>query len=173
MQDGRDARLFPGVTLELFTDGALLVPVQRGSMIRETQTVTTPSFWSVIPQFGRIWRERGDGDWSRSVVPLNLVNDTDNHAHQGVVTFLCSDGAISNLRMQFVQQTAPYLLKQHFVLWGSARATLAPGDSAAIDARRAASRKELASRLPAKPWAELVKQFPPGTLDGYGGPLYP
>jgi CubicO group peptidase (beta-lactamase class C family) len=72
-----------------------------------------------------------------------------------------------------VQQTAPYLLKQHFVMWGSANAALAPGNIVQLDARRAAARQELADRLPAKRWGELIKQFPPGTLDGYGGPLYP
>jgi CubicO group peptidase (beta-lactamase class C family) len=173
VQQGRDARLFPGVTLELFTDGDVLVPVQRGTMVRESQTVSTPSYWRVIPQFGRVWREPGDGNWSRAALPLNLVNDTENHAHQGVATFLYRDGEISALRMQFVQQTAPYLLKQHFVMWGPAIAKLAPGDAAELGARRAAARLELSSRLPAKPWSELVKQFPPGTLDGYGGPLYP
>ena len=63
--DGRDARLFPGVTLEFFTDGDLLIPVERGEMVRETATVTTPSYWRVIPQVGRVWRESGDRGWSR------------------------------------------------------------------------------------------------------------
>ncbi len=173
LQDGRDARLFPGVSLEFFTDGDLLVPVQRGTMVRETQSMATPSYWRVIPQFGRVWREPGDGNWSRAAVPLNLVNDTENHAHQGVATFLYRDGEISGLRMQFVQQTGPYLLNQHFVMWGTARATLAAGNIGALDTRRDAAREELRSRLPSKPWSELVKQFPPGTLDGFGGPLLP
>lgn len=173
LQDGRDARLFPGVTLEYFSDGGILVPVQRGTMVRETAAVTTPSYWRVIPQIGRVWREPGDGNWSRAAVPLILVNDTENHAHQGVATFLYRDGEISALRLQFVQQTAPYLLKQHFVLWGSAAAKLSPGNATELDARRAAARAELASRLPTRPWSDLVRQFPPRTLGGYGGPLYP
>ena len=173
LQDGRDAHLFPGVTLEFFTDGNVLIPVQRGAMVRETQLVTAPSYWRVIPQFGRVWREPGDGAWSRAAIPLNLVNDTENHAHQGVATFLYRDGEVSGLRLQFVQQTGPYLLKQHFVLWGSTTATVARGNDAQLDARRNAARSELKDRLPAKPWRDLVKQFPPGTLDGYGGPLYP
>lgn len=173
LQDGRDARLFPAISLEFFTDGDRLVPVQRGTMVRESRPVATPSYWRVIPQIGRVWREPGDGRWSRAAVPLNLVNDTENHAHQGVATFLYRDGEVSDLRLQFVQQTAPYLLRQHFVMWGAAKARVAPGDAARLEARRAAARAEMDARLPAKPWRELLEQWPPGTLDGFGGPLYP
>ena len=61
MQDGRDARLFPAVTLEFFTMDGLLVPVQRGEMVRESASVKVPSFWQVIPQVGRVWKEVSDG----------------------------------------------------------------------------------------------------------------
>jgi hypothetical protein len=57
MQDGRDARLFPGVTLEFFTMDGMLVPVQRGEMVRETAPGKVASYWRVIPQFGRVWKE--------------------------------------------------------------------------------------------------------------------
>lgn len=173
MQDGRDARLFPGVTLEFFTLGDILVPVQRGSMVRETAPGATPSYWRVIPQFGRIWRERSDGRWSRAAFAIMLVNDTENHAHQGLATFLYHDGQVSELKFQFIQQTAPYLLDQHFVAWGSAPMKLATADAAVLTARRAEAQQELAARLPARPWAELVRLVPPGTLDGFGGPVYP
>lgn len=173
MQAGRDAHLFPGVTLEFFSDGEVLVPVQRGVMVPETATVSTASYWRVIPQFGKVWREPKDGDWSRAAVPMTVVNDTENHAHQGVATFVYRGKEISSIRFQFVQQTAPYLLKQHFVLWGGATAKLTAADERQLEARRAAARKELAGRLPARPWSDLAKQFPPGTLDGFGGPLYP
>ncbi len=173
MQDGRDARLFPGVTLEFFTLGDILVPVQRGEMVRETAPGKVQSYWRVIPQLGRIWHEKADGRWSRAAFALMLVNDTENHAHQGLATFLYREGEISQLKFQFIQQTAPYLLDQHFVAWGSAPMTLAAGDAGALTARRAAAQQELAARLPAKPWAELVKSLPAGTLDGFGGPVYP
>ena len=90
-----------------------------------------------------------------------------------MATFLYRDGAISQLRFQFVQQTAPYLLRQHFVLWGVAAATLIPTDAGRLTAYRAEAQAELGERLPARPWNELVRQLPPGTLDGFGGPLKP
>jgi hypothetical protein len=55
IQAGRDARLFPAVTLEFFTMDGLLVPVQLGEMVRESASAAVPSFWQVIPQIGRVW----------------------------------------------------------------------------------------------------------------------
>jgi CubicO group peptidase (beta-lactamase class C family) len=171
--DGRDARLFPALRLEVFTLGDLLVPVERGEMLHEQGAPATLSYWRVIPQFGRVWHEAADGEWSRAALPLMLVNDTENHAHQGLATFLYRNGAVSGLRFQFVQQSAPYLLKQQFVMWGSSAMQAAPGDATQLEARRATARTELADRLPARTWEELAKQASPGTLSGFGGPLKP
>jgi CubicO group peptidase (beta-lactamase class C family) len=170
---GRDARIFPGVRLEFFTLGDVLVPVERGEMVAETHAGPTPSYWRVIPQYGRVWREKADGDWSRAAFPIMLVNDTENHAHQGLATFLYRPGQVTGLVIQFVQQTGPYLIKQYFVAWGFAPADLTPGDAPKLETRAAQARAELADRLPARPWSELVKSVPPGTLEGFGGPLYP
>jgi len=170
---GRDVRIFPGVELEFFTLGDVLVPVQRGEMVRETGAGATQSYWRIIPQLGKVWREPGDGDWSRAAFPVMLVNDTENHAHQGLASFLYRPGQVSGVMLQFVQQTGPYLIKQYFVAWGFAPAEYAQGDTAKLATRRAQAESELADRLPAKPWSELVKIVPGGTLDDFGGPLYP
>jgi hypothetical protein len=169
---GRDARLFPQVRLGFFSLGGILVPIQRGDMVKESQGPKAASYWRVIPQFGRTWKEPGDGDWSRAAFPLMLVNDTENHAHQGLATFLYRGREVSGLRFQFVQQTTPYLIPQHFVAWGRAAAIFepAPGGNKALhdDAAR-----ELADRMPARPWSDLVMAAPPGVLDGFGAPLAP
>lgn len=170
---GRDARVFPGVSLSFVAHGGALVPVERGTMVRETGAGPVPSYWRVIPQFGRTWRERADGGWSRAAFPLMLVNDTENHAHQGLATFLYRGGQVSALRVQFVQQTAPYLLAPHCVLWGRLPATASALDPSLADATRQAAGVELAARLPARPLAELEARLPPGTLTGFGGPVLP
>ncbi len=171
--DGRDARLFPAISLQLFTSGDLLVPVARGEMLAESVAASVPSYWRVIAQIGRVWHEAADGDWQRAALPLMLVNDTENHAHQGLATFLYKDGAVSNLRLQFVQQTGPYLVKPHFVAWGVAATEWAAGGMDDLSAQRASVERELAARLPARPWQDLVEELPAGTLDGFGGPLLP
>ena len=171
--EGRDVRVFPGVQMEFFTVGDVLVPVQRGEMVRETGAGRARSYWRVIPQFGKVWREKGDGEWSRAAFPIMLVNDTENHAHQGLATFLYRSGHASALKFQFVQQTGPYLIKQYFVGWGNAPTELVAGNSQKLEARRVGAQAELAGRLPAKPWSDLIKTVPPATLDGFGGPIYP
>jgi hypothetical protein len=170
---GRDARLFPGISLQLFTSGDLLVPVARGEMVVESAPSNATSYWRVIPQIGRVWHEAADGDWQRAALPLMLVNDTENHAHQGLATFLYKDGVVSDLRLQFVQQTGPYLVKPHFVAWGIAAIEWTAGGIDDVSAQRAAVERELAMRLPARPWQDLVEELPAGTLDGFGGPLLP
>jgi len=171
--DGRDALLFPSISLGFVTAGDVLVPVERGEMVRESAPGKVASYWRVIAQFGRVWREPGDDGWSRAALPLMLVNDTENHAHQGLATFLYKDGKVSALRMQFVQQTAPYLLSPHCVLWGAAAAGVAPLSKSEVQAQRTAAQAELAARLPARPLSELRMQLPRGTLDGFGGPVLP
>jgi hypothetical protein len=171
--EGRDARVFPGITLSFVTNGETLIPVERGEMVRETAPGAVASYWRVIPQFGRVWHEAADGGWSRAAFPLMLVNDTENHAHQGLATFIYKDGQVSRLRMQFVQQTAPYLQSPHCVLWGSAPTSVAKLDAMRATKALAASMAELGARLPSRPLAELRQRLPPGTLDGFGGPVLP
>ena len=183
---GRDARLFPGISLSFFTVGDILVPTRRGEMVAESASGPAPSYWDVIPQFGRVWREEGADGWSRAAFPLMLVNDTENHAHQGLATFLYRDGgAVRDFSFQFVEQTAPYLLRQHFVAWGRAEVErvglggvgLAVADAglagADLESLRARARVELGARLPSRPWGDLVRMAPPGALDGFGGPVKP
>ncbi|HEY6517050.1 MAG TPA: hypothetical protein VIY50_12980 [Steroidobacteraceae bacterium] len=169
---GRDARLLPGISLGFVSSGDILVPVQRGRIVAENRSRRTPSYWSVIPQFGRIWRDPlEDGSWSRAAFPLMLVSDTENHAHQGVATFRYRQGEVSGLEFQFVQQTAPYLLHQHFIGWGRARMRFAPLAAREAARQRASARAELARRLPHRPWADLLREAPPNSLDGFGGPV--
>ena len=171
--DGRDARVFPGLALRFVTLGRVLVPLERGEMTRETSAGAVPSYWRVIPQFGRVWREPGDGEWSRAAFPVTLVNDTENHAHQGLATFLYKGHEVTAVRVQFVQQTAPYLLSPHCVLWGTVGAAYAPLEPSLVESSLAAARLELEQRLPAKPLSELRARVPKGTLDGFGGPVLP
>lgn len=170
--DGRDARLFPRVTLGFVSSGDVLVALQRGQIVGELRPGEAPSYWSVIPQVGRIWRDPGeDGPWSRAAFPLMLVSDTENHAHQGLATFRYRGREVSDLEFQFVQQTAPYLLHQHFIGWGRARMKFAPLAGREAARHRASAQAELARRLPQRPWADLVREAPAHALAGFGGPV--
>ena len=102
-----------------------------------------------------------------------LVNDTENHAHQGLATFLYRGAEVSAVQLQFVQQNAPYLLSPYCQFWGATRAALTNTGVQNSAAQREAAKKELAARLPAQPLAALRKTLPAGTLDGLGGPVLP
>ena len=169
---GRDAGLLPRITLGFVTAGDVLVPLQRGQIVSEHRPGETASYWSVIPQFGRVWRDADEeGSWSRAAFPLMLVGDTENHSHQGLATFRYKGREVSELEFQFVQQTAPYLLRQHFIGWGRARMKLAPLAAREAELQRASARAELARRLPHRPWADLVDRTASKSLKGFGGPV--
>jgi hypothetical protein len=166
---GRDARLFPATRLTLQTINGRLVPRERGAFVSERGSHKTPSYWSVIAETGRVWRETADGEWSRAALPINLVNDTENAASQGLLTFLYRGTEVSSVRIQLVQQTAPYLVKPHFTA-----AALAPAHATAVAASPDDERQatlEWSKRLPVQPLSALAAQVPAGTLDGLGGPL--
>lgn len=170
--EGRDARLFPRITLGFVTIEGVLVPLQRGQIVPERRSGETRSYWSVIPQFGRVWRDpREEGEWSRAAFALMLVGDTENHSHQGVATFRYKGREVSELEFQFVQQTAPYLLRQHFIGWGRARMKVAALAAREAAVQREAARAELARRLPHRPWSDLNREAPADALQGFGGPV--
>ena len=169
---GRDALLFPRITLGFVSSGDVLIPLQRGQIVYEQRSREPRSYWSIIPQFGRIWRDPDEeGPWSRAAFPLMLVSDTENHAHQGVATFEYRGREVGELEFQFVQQTAPYLLHQHFIGWGRARMKSAPLAAREAARHRASAQAELARRLPHRPWVDLLRDAPAHSLDGFGGPV--
>lgn len=168
---GRDVRRFPAVRLTVYTLGDRLVPVERGTLVAETEAVGRSSYWSVIAESGRVWTEPDDGGWHRAALPVTLVNDTENAAHQGLLTFLYRDGTVSAARLQFVQQTGPYLVRPHFTAAAMAPTRFVPSAVPAQDAHDATL--EWAARVPVRPLEELAVGLPAGTLDGLGAPLLP
>jgi hypothetical protein len=55
---GRDARIFPAVQLEFFTVGDLLVPVQRGEMVRESGAGSSPAIGASSPSSAKFGAKR-------------------------------------------------------------------------------------------------------------------
>lgn len=169
----RDPTIFPGFQLHLFSNKGQLVPVERGTILRELKPAARASYWQIIPETGRVWQEACDGGWVRAALPITLVNDIENAAHQGLATFLYKDGQASHLRFQFVQETAPYLIPTYFVSWGAANAKAEPLGLTDLEQLRAAHVAEQADNLPSKRWSELAPLTELKRLDGFGGPLDP
>lgn len=172
---GADKRVFPAISLEIFSfdEDTMLGSVEVGTMVAgDAAESDTKSYWHIIPQYGRVWREPGDEDWSRAAFSIMLVHDFENVAHQGLATFLYKGSDVSNLRLQFVQQTTPWNTPEHFVAWGIAGTALRPIDEPTRLAElQAAATLEISRRTEARRWSELERQYPQGALDGFGGPL--
>ena len=171
---GADKRVFPAISLEVFSfdDNTMLGSTQVGTIIGEDDSASDKtSYWHVIPQYGRVWKEPGDDDWSRAAFPIMLVHDFENVAHQGLATFLYNGNDISDLRIQFVQQSTPWNTPEHFTAWGVAEAQMLVTDTTGLAEKQDAAAREISQRVEARPWSKLEEQYPAGVLDGFGGPL--
>ncbi|MEY3309517.1 MAG: hypothetical protein RLZZ413_3555, partial [Pseudomonadota bacterium] len=151
---GKNPRVFPALTLAFYTKNGDLVPVRR-DVIRAGSTPQGTSYWDVIVQPGRVWSQPEDGEWSRASFPFALVHSIEGESHNGVATFLYSEDAVSDLRFQIVQQTAPYYIEDFFTAWGRAPARFVPGGIADLERLRAGYAQEVADRFPMADWAEL------------------
>jgi hypothetical protein len=83
----------PAFSVEFFTHGDRLVPVERG-IVRPPGTV--------ILSPGRVWSEPGDQGMSCASFPSVVVNELNNGTHNGLATFLFDDTRVSALSFQFV-----------------------------------------------------------------------
>ncbi|MCU0905744.1 MAG: serine hydrolase, partial [Tabrizicola sp.] len=113
------------------------------------------SYWDVIVQPGRVWSEPEDGAWSRASFPFALVHSIEGESHNGVATFLYSKDAVTDLRFQIVQQTAPYYIEDFFTAWGRAPSRLIPGGIADLERLQADYAQEVADRFPMADWTAL------------------
>ena len=171
---GGDKRVFPAISLEFFSfsDNTMLGSAQVGAMISEDDSGSDKkSYWQVIPQYGRVWKEPGDEEWSRAAFPIMLVHDFENVAHQGLAMFLYNGNDVSDVRIQFVQQSTPWNTPEHFVAWGVAEAQNLVTDTAGLAEKQDTAAREISRRVEARPWSELEEQYPDGALTGFGGPL--
>ena len=74
-------RHLPEFAFELVQAGQALVPVRRGLVM------TAHPQWEWLLEPGRVWREPGDGDYSRAALPFSLQERNANCTHNGVITF--------------------------------------------------------------------------------------
>ena len=141
----------PDFDLQFVQDGSYLIPVTQGLVF------SGDPYWNYIIGPGRIWQEDGDNDFARASFPFALVERNQNCTNNGVMIFLFNGTTVSNVRYQITQETCLYF---KFDLWGQARAIYqaeAIPEAAAIKASHAA---EVANRLPTKPIAALVIDYP-------------
>lgn len=165
---GRDAAVFPGVTLEFFSHEGALVPVTQ-EVITPPEDTAANSFWQILVQPGRIWAEEGDDDWSRASFPFLLMNRLEQDSHNGVASFAYRGDEVTGVTFQIVQQTAPYYVPEHFRAWGILPASHESRDAGTYDEAREGHRAELAARLPIEKWDELAQSGDGEAIEGFEG----
>ena len=167
--NGRITRLFPGVTIEFFSDRGYLVPVVRDLL----EPDNSRNFWMIQFEPGRVWSEPGDQGFSRASFPFMLTGDVEGDAYNGIATFIYDQDSVSQLRYQVVQQSSPYFIQDFFVAWGHVPVQYSPG---AIDGRERLTmefRQELSDRIPWRDWSELEASHDPAWFSDFDSSIEP
>ena len=155
---GRDPQLFPAINLAFFTAGSDLVPVTQ-EVIPAGSTGQGHSYWDLIVQPGAVWSLPDDHGWSRAGFPFALINALEGETHQGVATFAYKRSAITHVRVQIVQQTAPFYVVDYFSGTAQIEALWSPQAPAGIERARRRYQAALRDRIDLRPWGELEAQF--------------
>jgi hypothetical protein len=142
----------PPFQFDFIQDGSDLIPLSRG-----TQASDHP-YWEFILEPGTAWDEVGDDGYTRASIPFSLQERNANCTHNGLMTFLFkSDGSMSRIAYQVGSETCFYL---QLDLWGLVPARYHPKQIADKEAIVSSFRKELASRLPLRPFSALAEDYP-------------
>ena len=170
---GLDAQMFPEVKIGFFSEEGVLVPATQEIVRGAAAPAGAESFWDIVVQPGRVWAEPGEDGWSRASFPFALMNQLENDTHNGIATFLYNDSEVSEVRMQIVQQTAPFYIAEHFLAWQQLAADYAPDPAVGSEAARQAWRAEARDRMPAQTWDALERKVGAGLVDGFDGAMDP
>jgi CubicO group peptidase (beta-lactamase class C family) len=148
---------FPGFSVQFFTYGDDLVPVDRDIISSSGKK----SYWRIILSPGKVWSEPGDRGMSRASFPFVLISPDYNETHNGVGTFLYNEEEISNFRFQVIQETATWDKTDY---WGQTEMGYTPQ---ILDQREGwidAFSQEVNRQIPIQPWTDLRASVDPDIL---------
>ena len=163
---GPAVKRLPPFTFSFTQHQRSLIPLQRGVI------PTEHPYWEILVQPGAVWKEEGDGDWSRAAVPFALQERAANCTHNGVMMWLFNaKGDVSRAVYQISSETCAYF---KFDSWGvlpvlNKTPNLPPGaneqvgaiaTAVSVDAAVARFEAQQAARLPVEPLANLDTAFP-------------
>jgi CubicO group peptidase (beta-lactamase class C family) len=164
---GKQTGLFPAVDLGFITHRGHLLPVDRGILAG-----TGESFWQISIEPGKTWSEPRDGDMSRASFPFVLTSNIENETYHGLATFLFNEDAVSGLYYQVVHQLSPYMVQTWFTAAGQVNVQRLSLEANAEELI-AAFERELAERLPWRPWSELSNRYGEETLADFNSGIDP
>lgn len=151
-----DTSLFPSIDIALSSGRGDLIPASQ-KPITGFKDGEGESYWDVIVQTGRTWRLSLDSDWNRAVLPFALVNPLENETYNGLALFGYRGAEVTPVRLWIIQQTAPFLLRDHIVASGVAAARFSP--------QPVPTPQQIP--FPLEPWADLQAKVGVATLSGF------
>jgi CubicO group peptidase (beta-lactamase class C family) len=151
-----DIHLFPAIEIALAADGDRLIPKTQQPILGFADAPNA-SYWDVIMQPGKAWRLAVDGGWNRAVLPFALVNPLENETYNGLALFGYRGTEVTPVRLWIVQQTAPFLLREHFTAIGLSQARFSPQPVA----------QAARSTLAFEPWSKLEAKLGTERLAGF------
>ncbi|MCM2356694.1 MAG: hypothetical protein NDI77_00960 [Geobacteraceae bacterium] len=144
-------KVLPAFSFDFVQNGSYLIPATQGL------SITGNSYWNYIVGPGRVWRETGDQGLSRASFPFALVERNANCTHNGMMTFLFDNSSVSKVSYEITQETCKYFKLD---MAGQLSASYTPASVAGAAAIKADHAAEIANRLPTRPIAALVDDFP-------------
>ena len=102
----------PAFRIQLVQYGSFIIPVAQGLIF------TGNPAWNYIVGPGRVWRETGDGGYTRAALPFALVQRNQNCTHNGVLSFLFSTKKNPRVSRVFYQITQETCYPMKFDMWG-------------------------------------------------------
>jgi hypothetical protein len=163
---GRDPQIFPAVKLTFLTVGDDLVPTTQ-DVIPLAFVGRGKSYWDLIVQPGAVWSQPGEQGWSRAGFPFALVNSLEGETHNGIATFAYKGGNTTNLRIQIVQQTAPYYVVDYFTATAQIEVKRKRPSPAEINEARLRYQESLRDALPIARWEDLESKVSSSRLASF------
>lgn len=149
----------PEFDFEFVQDGDDIIPLRRGYIPGKSP------HWEFILEPGVAWRDPADAGMSRAALPFALQERNANCVHNGVMSLVFDDRAVSRVAYQIASETCAYFQAD---LWGVLPAQFVRSVPAGRDATIAAYRREVAARLPTKPIATLASDRPGAAPADFG-----
>jgi hypothetical protein len=148
--------LFPAFSLPVATRGEWLVPLERDIILSGRGAGGSGgSLWNVIANPGRVWEEPTDAGYSRAALLLTFTDNYVGQARNGLATFVFNDLEMSPVAFQITQETSPSEEYRRVDFSALVPVSWEPGCPAGAEAALAAFDREVATRLPLRPWSAL------------------
>jgi len=154
--------VFPGFTLDFFTQGKSLVPVLRETVLKFSDR----SYYRIMVSPGTVWFEQADGGMSRASFPFTLVHERFNVALNGLATFVYDETRVSSLFLQVTQETSP-MFQVDF--WGATTMDYMPHSIENKKLLAARFAEEVECQVPILPFSALGKNVDAGLLETFNG----